>query len=69
MKKGFKKGYSAFKAREGKLKCRAEVMATLGWKSPNTWRAHVGGKYEHSDAEAQAIERVFAKYGKEGIWD
>ena len=63
----FHKGWSQVKNGDV-TNCRKELMEALGITTRMAFLLRLKGKVEPRVSEAQAIERVFAKYGVTDIW-
>lgn len=63
----FKKGISQVKVGDLR-KVRTEIMSALGITSKMAYNQRLNGKIEPRVSEAEAIERIFAKYGVKNVW-
>lgn len=63
----FKKGISQVKLKDLRG-VRAEIMSALGITSKMAYNQRLNGKIEPRVSEAEAIEKIFAKYGIKNVW-
>lgn len=63
----FKRGISQVKVKDlGAV--RTEIMSALGITSRMGYNQRLNGKIEPRVSEAEAIEKIFAKYGIKDVW-
>ena len=63
----FKKGWKQLKHVDVLL-CREQLMKALGLTSTPPFYQRLNGKVEPKVTEAEAIERIFARYGITEVW-